>query len=156
MHERQQRIGYPSELIVGVDEVSAHMRGLFGDWRAPGLSVCLHEHAGGFAYNRESILGLASKARAAGAQIVEGVEVTGFDLDGAGAVDSVQTSAGPIEIEQQVVVAVGPWVPQIWAVLDLPDRLDVRQPDGTVAADQQSGPTGTSRRARSTSTRACS
>ncbi len=120
-----------------MDEVSAHMRGLFGDWRAPGLSVCLHERAGGFAYNRESILGLASKARAAGAQIVEGVEVTGFDLDGAGAVDSVQTSAGAIEIEQQVVVAVGPWVPQLWAMLGLPDRLDVRQPDGTVAADQQ-------------------
>ena len=137
VHERQQRIGYPSELILGVDEVSAHMRGLFGDWRAPGLSVCLHEHAGGFAYNRESILGLASKARAAGAQIVEGVEVTGFDLDGAGAVDTVQTSAGPIEIEQQVVVAVGPWIPQLWAMLDLPDRLDVRQPDGSVAADQQ-------------------
>ena len=137
VHERQQRIGYPSELILGVDEVSAHMRGLFGDWRAPGLSVCLHEHAGGFAYNRESILGLASKARAAGAQIVEGVEVTGFELDGAGAVATVQTSAGPIEIEQQVVVAVGPWVPQLWAMLDLPDRLDVRQPDGTVAADQQ-------------------
>ena len=67
---------------------------------------------------------------------MEGVEVTGFELDGAGAVTSVQTSAGPIEIEQ-VVVAVGPWVPQLWAMLDLPDRLDVRQPDGTVAADQQ-------------------
>src|SRR5262249_36378472 len=105
-HERQQRIGHPSELILGLGEGGAHMRGLFGDWRAPGLSVCLHERAGGFAYNRESILGLASKARAAGAQIVEGVEVTGFDLDNAGAVETVQTSAGPIAIEQQVVVAV--------------------------------------------------
>ena len=41
--ERQQRIGYESELILGEAEVAAHMRELFPDWRAPGLSVCLHE-----------------------------------------------------------------------------------------------------------------
>ena len=54
--ERQQRIGYPSELHTGEDEVAAHMRGMFGDWRADGLTVCLHERAGGFAFNRESML----------------------------------------------------------------------------------------------------
>ena len=43
VHERQQRIGYPSELFVGTDEVAAHMRSLYHDWRAPDLSVCLHE-----------------------------------------------------------------------------------------------------------------
>src|ERR671925_978873 len=81
VHERQQRIGYPSELVLGEREVREHMRALYPDWRAPGLTVCLHEHAGGFAFNRESMLGLADKARAAGAQIVEGVEVTGFESD---------------------------------------------------------------------------
>ena len=105
--ERQQRIGYESELITGEAEVAAHMRALFADWRAPGLSVCLHEHQGGFAFNRDSMLGLASKARAAGATIEEGVEVTGFELDDSGAVTRVETSAGPIAAEQ-VVVAVGP------------------------------------------------
>ncbi len=94
--ERQQRIGYESELVTGEAEVDAHMRELFPDWRAPGLSVCLHEHQGGFAFNRDSMLGLASKARAAGAAIEEGVEVTGFELDGSGAVTRVETSAGPI------------------------------------------------------------
>ena len=34
--ERQQRIGYDSELITGEAEVAEHMRALFGDWRAPG------------------------------------------------------------------------------------------------------------------------
>ena len=34
--ERQQRIGYDSELILGEAEVAAHMRELFPDWRAPG------------------------------------------------------------------------------------------------------------------------
>jgi methylglutamate dehydrogenase subunit A len=122
--ERQQRIGYESELITGEAEVSAHMRGLFPDWRAPGLSVCLHESRGGFAFNRESMLGLASKARAAGAQIEEGVEVTGFVLDGSGAVTSVETSTGPIAVEQ-VVVAAGPWTPGLWELLELPRRLEV-------------------------------
>jgi methylglutamate dehydrogenase subunit A len=124
VHERQQQIGYPSQLILGEAEVAAHMRSLFDDWRAPGLSVCLHEKAGGFAYNRDSMLGLASKARAAGAQIEEGVEVVGFDLDGAGAVTRVQTSTGPIEVGQ-VVVAVGPWITRLWELLGLPARLEV-------------------------------
>jgi methylglutamate dehydrogenase subunit A len=122
--ERQQRIGYESELITGEAEVSAHMRELFPDWRAPGLSVCLHEHQGGFAFNRDSMLGLASKARAAGASIEEGVEVAGFELDGSGAVIRVDTSAGPI-VPEQVVVAVGPWIAALWAELGLPRRLEV-------------------------------
>ncbi len=109
--ERQQRIGYESELILGEAEVAAHMRSLFADWRAPGLSVCLHERPGGFAFNRDSMLGLASKARAAGAEIEEGTEVTGFELDESGAVTLVETSAGPIAAEQ-VVVAAGPWTPR--------------------------------------------
>jgi glycine/D-amino acid oxidase-like deaminating enzyme len=122
--ERQQRIGYDSELIMGEAEVAAHMRALFPDWRAPGLSVCLDEHQGGFAFNRDSMLGLASKARAAGASIEEGVEVTGFELDGSGAVMRVDTSSGPITPEQ-VVVAVGPWIAGLWEQLGLPRRLEV-------------------------------
>ena len=64
--ERQQAIGYRSELHTGEAAVRDQMRGLYPDWRAEGLSVCLHEHAGGFAFNRESMLGLAEKARARG------------------------------------------------------------------------------------------
>jgi glycine/D-amino acid oxidase-like deaminating enzyme len=135
VHERQQRIGYPSELYLGEAEVTAHMRSLYPDWRAPGITVCLHERAGGYAFNRESMLGLADKARAAGAEIVTGVEVTGFKLDDAGAVSSVDTTQGTIEVEQ-VVVAVGPWIASLWELLGLPDHLDVHQPDGTVVADQ--------------------
>src|SRR5437588_324016 len=62
VHERQQRIGYPSELYVGEEEVANHMRSLYPDWRAPGLTVCLHERAGGHPFNRESMLGLGGKA----------------------------------------------------------------------------------------------
>src|SRR5919112_4192053 len=135
VHERHQRIGYDSELITGEKAVEAHMRALYPDWRAKGLTVCLHEHRGGFAFNRESMLGLADKARAAGAKIAEGVEVLGFERDGSGAVTRVRTSAGEIAVEQ-VVIAVGPWVPSLWRMLDLPDRIDVHQPDGSVVSDQ--------------------
>src|SRR5919205_1110086 len=130
--ERQQRLGYPSELHTGEDAVRDHMSALYPDWRAPGLTVCLHEHAGGFAFNRESMLGLADKARAAGAQIVEGVEATGFESDGSGAVTTVRTSAGDVAVEQ-VVIAVGPWIATMWERLELPRRPDVRTPDGTLA-----------------------
>ena len=36
VYERQERIGYRSELIVGEAEVDAHMKALFPDWRARG------------------------------------------------------------------------------------------------------------------------
>src|ERR1700736_6860073 len=42
--ERQERIGYRSELIVGERAVDEHMKALFPDWRAKGVTVCLHEH----------------------------------------------------------------------------------------------------------------
>ena len=129
--DRQQRIGYPSELYTGEDAVRSHMRELYPDWRAKGLTACLHERAGGFAFNRESMLGLADKARAAGARILEGVEVTGFRFDGSGAAVAVETTAGTIEVEQ-VVIAVGPWIARLWSLLELPDRIDVRHPDGEI------------------------
>ena len=47
----------------------------------------------------------------------------------------MHTSAGDIEADQ-VVVAVGPWIASAWEMLGLPDRLDVRQPDGEVVTDQ--------------------
>ncbi|HWD64482.1 MAG TPA: FAD-dependent oxidoreductase [Solirubrobacteraceae bacterium] len=134
VHERQQRIGYASELVLGEDAVREHMRSLYPDWRAPGLTVCLHEQRGGYAFNRESMAGLADKARAAGADIRTGVEVTGFEFDDSGAVTRVSTSHGTIAPEQ-VVVAVGPWIASLWAKLGLPDRVDVRQPDGSVRED---------------------
>ncbi len=133
--ERQQRIGYPSELFTGEETVNEHMRSLYPDWRAAGITACLHEQVGGYAFNRESMFGLADKARAAGAEIVTGVEVTGFEFDNSGAVTSVSTSAGSIEVEQ-VVVAIGPWIASLWSALGLADRLDVHQPDGTVIRDQ--------------------
>ncbi|MFN8159994.1 MAG: FAD-binding oxidoreductase [Solirubrobacterales bacterium] len=134
VYERQREIGYPSEIHTGAAAVASHMREMFGDWRAEGLTVCLHEKAGGFAFNMASMYGLADKARAAGAAVREGVGVNGFDFDESGAVAAVETTAGPIEVGQ-VTVAVGPWVAEFWEMLGLPQRIDVHHPDGSVERD---------------------
>src|SRR5881296_2111752 len=78
--ERQERIGYRSELIVGERAVDEHMKALFPDWRAKGVTVCLHEHQGGFAFNMDSVLGLAGKCRSEDVEILNGVEVTGLEF----------------------------------------------------------------------------
>ena len=72
VHERHERIGYRSSLIVGADAVDAHMKGLFPDWRAQGVTVCLHEHQGGFAFNLDSVRGLVGKCESVGVRILTG------------------------------------------------------------------------------------
>src|ERR671935_1228588 len=61
VHERQQRIGYPSDLIVGADEVRAHMQAMFPDWRGAGGEGGLRRPQGGDAENKAPMLGLAAK-----------------------------------------------------------------------------------------------
>lgn len=122
---RHDRIGYRARLIQGESRVGDYLRRLFPDWRARGLTVCLHELQGGFAFNRESIQGLAAKAQEQGVRIATGVTVTGFDMRADDTVAAVHTDRGPIAAEQ-VVVAVGPWIRQLWGMLGLPDQVDVR------------------------------
>ena len=62
----RQNIGYSSTFVTGEAEVAEYMRGIFPDWRAEGVTACLHEHRGGFAFNRDSVDGLAGKARGEG------------------------------------------------------------------------------------------
>jgi glycine/D-amino acid oxidase-like deaminating enzyme len=137
VRERHEAIGYDSELILGEAAVAQHMRGLFSDWRAEGLTVCLHEKRGGFAFNKPSMDGLARKAQRAGARIETGVTVTGFDLDASGSVTAVRTDKGDVAIGEQVVIAAGPWVAGLWEMLGLPATLDVRTPDGEVHAGRE-------------------
>ena len=135
-YERQERIGYRSELITGEAEVDAHMKGLFPDWRAQGVTVCLHEHQGGFAFNMASVDGLYGKCREAGVSVLEGVEVTGFEESADGSIAAVETSAGRIEVGEQVVVAPGPWAKHFWAMLGMPQTIDVHTPSGDVVPNQ--------------------
>ncbi|HXY43405.1 MAG TPA: FAD-binding oxidoreductase, partial [Acidimicrobiales bacterium] len=132
IYEEQKGIGYDSTLVEGPDDCQTYMQALFSDWQAKNISVVLHEKRGGYANNVQSLRGLESKARAAGAQIFTGTRVTGLRTQ-SGAVTAVETDQGDVACEQ-VVVAAGPWVRTFWKMLDLPDTLDVLGRDGQVYA----------------------
>jgi glycine/D-amino acid oxidase-like deaminating enzyme len=110
------------------------MLDLFDDWQAPGITAILHEKNGGYANNMRSLQGLAAKAKAENVRILSGVRVTGV-RSGGGAVTAVQTDQGDIECDQ-LVIAAGPWIRDLWAMLDLPDRISVTSPDGSVRANR--------------------
>jgi len=135
-YERQERIGYRSELIVGEKEVDAHMKALFPDWRAKGVTVCLHEHQGGFAFNMASVMGLVGKCEEEGVTILSGVEVKRFEPGPDDTVQALVTDRGRIEVGEQVVVAPGPWAKRFWAMLELPQAIDVHTPSGEVVKDR--------------------
>jgi methylglutamate dehydrogenase subunit A len=130
----QRAIGYPSVLIEGERDCRDYMLDMFNDWHAAGITAILHERRGGYANNVRSLRGLAAKAEAGGVRIMPGVRVTGMRTSG-GAVTAVQTDQGEIACDH-LVIAAGPWIRDLWAMLDLPDRISVTDRDGTVHADR--------------------
>ena len=130
-HEQQKAIGYESVFVEGEAESLSYMKGLFDDWQAKGITSVLHEKKGGYANNTASIYGLAKKAEDLGVRILTGLKVTGFQADqGSPAVRAVITERGTIGCEQ-LVVAVGPWVSQVWDLLELPRTVTVKGAEGT-------------------------
>src|SRR5688500_2401385 len=135
IHEQQQAIGYESVFIDGAEASAKYMKGLFDDWQAQGITSVLHEKRGGYANNKASMHGLAAKAEAEGVRIVAGVEVLGFDFgSNSNAVTALLTNHGRIACEH-VVVGAGPWVNNIWNLLELPKRIDVKGRDGRLHTD---------------------
>jgi methylglutamate dehydrogenase subunit A len=130
----QRAIGYPSTLIEGEPDCRAYMLGMFDDWQAPGITAVLHEEKGGYANNIRSLHGLAAKAESEGVRIRTGTRVTGLRTGG-GSVTAVQTDQGEIQCDQ-LVIAAGPWIRDIWAMLGLPDQISVTGRDGTVHEGQ--------------------
>ena len=123
--EQQAAIGYESRFIEGEKECREYMQGFFSDWQAQGITSVLHEMPGGYANNRAAMEGLAAKARAEGVDIVEGVEVVELTQDSSGALTSVVTTHGAVECDY-VIVGAGPWVRTFWNMLDLPEKITVR------------------------------
>ena len=128
---RHAEIGYDSELILGQKDCARHMTAILPDFHTEGLEAVLHEKQGGYAERDQTVAGLAQLARGEGVSILEGVEVTSFDLR-AGQVHAVETSQGPIEAEM-VIVGPGPWAGNFWQMLGLPMTIDVHTRDGVVA-----------------------
>lgn len=128
VHERHQQLGYPSTLVVGEKNVRKYMQNIFHDWQAEKLEVLLHEHRGGHAWSKQAIHGLAIKAEQENARLVIGPTVTGFQCNTAGDVTVVETDMGDVEVGH-VIVAVGPWIKNLWELLDLPAQVpDPRDP----------------------------
>jgi len=130
----QQAIGYPSAFIEGERDCRAYMLDMFDDWQAPGVTAILHEKRGGYASNVRSLEGLAAKAASQGVRIVPGVSVTGVRTGG-GAVIGVETDRGEIRCDQ-LIIAVGPWIRDLWGMLGLPEQISVTGRDGTVQRDR--------------------
>jgi methylglutamate dehydrogenase subunit A len=130
IYEEQRAIGYRSDLIEGADDARAYMEGIFSDWQAQNITAVLHERQGGYAENMPSMMGLRGKSEALGVRLVAPVTVTGLRVDG-GAVTNVETDQGDVACDA-VVVAAGPWVRDLWHMLDLPSTTEVRGPDGTL------------------------
>jgi glycine/D-amino acid oxidase-like deaminating enzyme len=134
IYTEQKAIGYDSVLIEGEQACRDYMLEMFPDWQAPGATTVLHEKQGGYANNKRSLAGLEAKALAEGVRIQSGTTVTGLEVNG-GAVTAVQTSAGPIACDH-LIVAAGPWIRDFWAMLGLPDRVDVTDATGAVHRDR--------------------
>ena len=131
----QQAIGYESIFIEGSNTSMSYMRGLFDDWQAKGITSVLHEKRGGYANNTKSIYGLAKKAEDLGVRILTGVEVKGLiSENGSDAVSKIETDHG-IMTCSHVIIGVGPWVRDLWQMLNLPKKIDVKDLEGIVHKD---------------------
>lgn len=130
IYEQQKSIGYSSSFIEGEKDSMTYMKSLFDDWQAKGITSVLHEKKGGYANNTASIYGLASKAEAEGVRIMTGVQVNGFEFgSNSQAVTAIMTNKGRIACDY-VVVGVGPWVNQVWNMLELPRTVSIKGRDG--------------------------
>jgi hypothetical protein len=131
--ERQKDISYESTFIEGEKDCLRYMKdNVFEDWQAENITSILHEKRGGYAHNARALYRLADKAEAEGVRIITGLEVKGFILNGI--VSGVETPRGPIRCDY-VVVGAGPWAKSFWDMLEMPDRIDVKDNDGNLHRD---------------------
>ena len=69
--------------------------------------------------------------------VLTGVAVTELELAADDSVAAVRTNRGRVEIGEQLVISPGPWAKRFWALLGLPERIDVRTPSGEVVKDRR-------------------
>jgi methylglutamate dehydrogenase subunit A len=122
IRDQHERAGYESELVLGAERCREYLTWTWPDWDAD-VEALLHERRAGWADSMQTVRRLAELARTAGAEIHEGVEVTGFELGERG-VDAVATSEGPLRCET-LVAAPGPWAARLWTMLGLDPHVEV-------------------------------
>ena len=135
IYEQQKVIGYESTFVHGEKESFDYMKNIFNDWQAKGITSVLHEKKGGYANNTSSIYGLARKAEDEGVKILTGTTVKGFkSANGSPAITAVETDKGTIQCDQ-VIVGVGPWLRDIWNMLELPKTISIKDDNGKMHQD---------------------
>ena len=128
--EQQKKIGYSSVLVEGEKASTNYMQTLFSDWQAKGITSVLHEKKGGYSNQTKAMYYLASKVKKLGVRIISGVKVEGFVTEsGSECIKSVETDKGSINCDH-IIVAVGPWVRDFWKMLDLPDKISLKDLNG--------------------------
>jgi glycine/D-amino acid oxidase-like deaminating enzyme len=103
---QHEAAGYESELVVGAAECLEYLRWTWPDWEAP-VEALLHERRGGWADSMQTVRHLATRAREAGVEIREGVEVVGLDRG------RVLTADGSSLECETLVLAPGPWAARL-------------------------------------------
>ena len=133
IYEQQRTIGYDSTLIEGTKDSDIYMKNLFNDWQAKNITSVLHEKKGGYANNKQSVYGLANKAKDLGVEIITNTKVIGFKrANGAtSAIQSVETDKGSIACDY-LVIGAGPWIRDLWNMLELPKKISIRDQDGMI------------------------
>ena len=78
---------------------------------------------------------MARKAEDEGVKILTGATVKGFkSANGSTAITAVETDHGTIQCDQ-VVVGVGPWLRDIWNMLELPKTISIKDNNGNMQKD---------------------
>jgi glycine/D-amino acid oxidase-like deaminating enzyme len=134
VHRSQNSVGYHSDLYVG-REARAFLKHVWPDFNTDGVDVALHEKVSGYAGTRQVINGLAQKCADRGVQIVSGVEVCEYVVQG-GQVTHVVTSQGEIACDL-VIWGLGAWTPIHWQMLGRPVTLDCTYADGSVVQGKE-------------------
>lgn len=136
IYHQQKDIGYESVFIEGEKDCMTYMReNIFHDWQAKQITSVLHEKKGGYANQMRSLYRLADKAEAEGVRILSGVAVTGLKTDKE-SVTAVETPKGDIQCDW-LVAAPGPWAKTFWDMLELPNEIDIKGPDGQIHSGNQ-------------------
>ena len=128
IHKSQNSVGYTSDMYIGQD-ARDFLTSVWPDFKHHTIDVVIHEKLSGYAGTGQAVEGLAQLCERHGVNLVSGVEVTGYDIQG-GEVRAVETSAGTITADV-VILCMGAWIPRHWEMLGQPMTLDVGYQDGS-------------------------
>ena len=128
IHKSQNSVGYTSDLYVG-QEARDFLTSVWPDFKHHSIDVVIHERLSGYAGTAQAVNGLSELCQRHGVEVVSGVEVLGYDIQG-GEVRAVETSSGTISADT-VILCMGAWIPEHWAMLGKPTTLDVAYQDGS-------------------------